>query len=335
MQSGCDRQLPNIILTNFNVPPKYKAELEDPRWGHIVINAKETGPKSIDFDKVDIMILVGDFVSGGGLGFSPSDATNLKLFQTLSAGVDQFDLSVVPEKAIICSNVGAYAGPMAESVFAFILSFAKNLPSLQEELRQGDFPRWTKRGMFLKGKTLGVIGAGGIGKATARLARAFGMKVLGIASRQRDIEGFDFVGTLGDLDYLLRESDIVVISIPSTVHTRGLINRERLNIMKRNAILVNVARGSIIVEKDLYDHLKDNPEFRAGIDVWWKYPKKDEKFQPEYPFMSLKNVLFTPHVSWNVPEVDGIALGSALENIVRYLNGQELRGVVNRSDYRF
>jgi glycerate dehydrogenase len=244
-------------------------------------------------------------------------------------------MSTIPKGAVICSNIGAFAEPMAESVFAFILSFAKNLPSLQEDLRRGEFTRWTKRGIFLKGKTIGIIGAGGIGRATAKLAKAFGMKTLGIASTPREIENFDFVGTLGDLDYLLRESDFVVISIPLTIRTRGLITRDKLSEMKPSAILVNVARGPVIVEKDLYEHLRANPEFRAGIDVWWKYPKKGEKFQPDYPFTSLSNVLATPHVSWNVPEIDSAAIGSALDNVLRFLSGQELRGVVNRSDYGF
>ena len=322
-----------IILTNFDVPDDYKIRLEDPRWNHKVVSVKGGGPKNVDFGKVDVIVMGGDSATYELLGFSPADAKNLRLFQTVSAGVNQFDLSAVPKGAVICSNVGAFAEPMAESVFAFVLSFAKNLPSLQEDLKRGDFPRWKKPGMFLKGKTMGVIGAGGIGIATARLAKAFGMRVLGIASNARTVKDFDFVGTLKDLDYLLRESDVVVISIPLKISTRGLINREKLNEMKRSAILVNVARGPIIVEKDLYEHLKENPEFCAGIDVWWKYPKKGEKFQPDYPFTSLSNVLVMPHVSAHVPETNLIAMGGAFENVLRFLAGEELRGVVDRSDY--
>jgi phosphoglycerate dehydrogenase-like enzyme len=325
-----------IIATNVEIPQDYKAKLEDPRWNHKVVNIRRVSLGEIDFGKVDVIIMGGGHAIDMTSGFKSSDARNLKLFQTLSAGVDQFDLSAIPKGATVCSNVGAFAEPMAESVFAFILSFAKNLPSLQEELRRGEFPQWTaRRGTFLKGKTIGVIGAGGIGRATAKLARAFGMRTLGIASKARDIQNFDFVGNLGDLDYLLRESDFVVISIPLTTRTRGLINRDKLNEMKPSAILVNVARGPIVVEKDLYEHLKANTEFRAGIDVWWKYPKKGEKFQPDYPFTSLSNVLATPHVSWNVPEIDLAFVASAVENVLRFLSGQELRGVVNRSEYEF
>ena len=231
-----------IILTNFEIPPNYKTRLEDPTWNHRVLNVRSTSPEKIDLTKVDVIVMVGDIHARDAMGFKPLDAKNLRLFQTVSAGVDQFDLAAIPNEAIVCSNVGAFAEPMAESVFAFILSFAKNLPSLQEDLRRGDFPRRTKRGMFLKGKTLGIVGAGGIGRATARLAKAFGMKVMGIATKPRSLENFDFVGTLDDLDYLLRESDAVVVSIPLTLRTRGLITREKLNEMRRNAILVNVAR---------------------------------------------------------------------------------------------
>ena len=325
----------HIILTDFEVPTKYKTRLENPQWNHKVINLKRVNLQDIDLEKVDIIVVVGD-VLGDPLGFRPSEATrNLKLFQTLTAGVDQLDLSVIPEGAVICSNAGAYAEPMAEFVFAFILALAKNLPSLQEEMRQGNFPRQSAQATFLKGKTIGIIGAGGIGRATAKIAKAFGMRAFGIAARPRSIDNFDFVGTLDDLDYLLRESDFIVISIPLTPRTRALINRERLNMMKRGSVLINVARGPIIVEKDLYDHLKENPEFKAGIDVWWRYPSKGEKFKPDYPFDSLKNVLLTPHISWKVPEADDKSLGDALENVVRFLAGQELRGTVNRSDYGY
>lgn len=317
-----------MILTNIEIPPSQKIRLEGAPWSYEVVSLSEARLRKINFEDVDVMIM------GGEPGLRPSErAKNLRLFQTLSAGVDHFDLSSIPDGAVICSNVGAYAEPIAETVFAFVLAFAKDLPSLQTELQGGGFPRWDKRGIFLKGKTMGVIGAGGIGRATARLAKAFGMKVFGIASRPRSIENFDFVGSLNDLDYLMRESDVVVISIPLTLRTKGLINRQRLNQMKQNAILVNVARGPVIVEKDLYDHLRKNPDFRAGIDVWWKYPKKGEKFEPDYPFAALKNVLMTPHSSAMVPEIDVLGVARAVDNVIDFLRGQEPRGVVNRSDY--
>lgn len=320
-----DRQ---VVLTDFEIPPSQKSRLEDPQWNHRVVDLKKIGVEEVDLAKVDIMIL------GSETHFRPVEKTkNLRFVQTLSAGVDHLDLTAFTEDTTVCSNVGAFSEPIAETVFAFVLAFAKNLPSLQEELRDGRFPRWVTKGIFLKGKTMGVVGAGGIGKATAKLATAFGMRILGIASRPRDIEGFDFVGSLDDLDYLLRESDFVVISIPLTLRTKGLINLEKLRKMKRNAILVNVARGPVVVERDLYDHLKTNPEFKACIDVWWKYPKKDEKFNPDYPFASLKNVLLTPHSSAAVPEINDIAAKSAVDNVVRFMQGQEPRGIVNRSDY--
>lgn len=323
--SGNDVQ---IVLTDFELPPAEKARLEDPRWHHRLVNVKEAGLDEVDLDEVDAMIL------GSTPRFKPVEKTkNLKFVQTITAGVDQIDLSVFPEETIVCSNAGAFAEPMAETVFAFLLAFAKNLPSFQDELKAGGFPRWTTKGIFLKGKTIGVIGAGGIGRATAKLAKGFGMRVIGIASRPRKIDDFDSVGTLDDLDRLLSESDFVVVSIPLTVRTRGLINRKKLNKMKKNAIFVNVARGPVVVEKDLYDHLKENPEFRAGIDVWWKYPKKGEQFRPDYPFPSLKNVLMTPHSSAMVPEVNDMAAAKAVDNVIRFFRGQSPTGVVNRSEY--
>jgi phosphoglycerate dehydrogenase-like enzyme len=259
---------------------------------------------------------------------------NLRLIQTISAGVNHLDFSLIPPKVKVCGNVGAFAPQMAEHVFGMILYFAKNLQLEHEKLAKGVFDRNTKS-IFLKGKTIGILGAGGIGQAVAKLAKAFGMKTLGINRSGTSVPHFDSVYKMGKVDLVLNRSDFVVVSLPLTNKTRNLIDAERLRLMKPNCVLVNVARGAIINQRDLYYHLKENPNFRCALDVWWNYPERHSasNFAQDYPFFELPNFLGSPHNSGEVPEDRVNSSLAALENITRYVRGQPLDGAVDRSEY--
>ncbi|MGI0085562.1 MAG: NAD(P)-dependent oxidoreductase, partial [Nitrososphaerales archaeon] len=118
-----------------------------------------------------------------------------------------------------------------------------------------------------------------------------------------------------------------------SVKTKGLIDRSKLGQMKEDCILVNVARAAIVVEEDLYDHLKAHPTFRAGFDVWWEGPKKGHAFAERFPFLELENFLGTPHVAGDVVESIDLASNSLVDNVIRYLDNRPLKGVANRDDY--
>jgi phosphoglycerate dehydrogenase-like enzyme len=138
---------------------------------------------------------------------------------------------------------------------------------------------------------------------------------------------------MDDLRRVLGASDVVVLTVPLTTTTRGLIGQRELDWMKRDAILINVARGAVIDQKALYEHLKKNPSFRVGIDTWWSEPSHHERFCLEFPFFQLSNVIGSPH---NADHVSGMRLRAthmALENVYSYLLGRKLRGVVPRGDY--
>jgi len=260
---------------------------------------------------------------------------NLKLIQTISAGVDYVKFENIPEKILVCGNVGAFSEPIAEHVFAMILAFAKDLFVHQKELSNGFFNQHENH-MFLKGKNITILGAGGIGQAVARLAMSFQMNVFGVNSMGKEVPNFRRITTLENVDRLLPISDVVVIALPLTLKTRGVIDSAKLNKMKEDAILVNIARGAIIVERDLYEHLVKHPKFRAGLDVWWgRRPRagEGEKFTLNHPFFELPNFIGTPHVSGNVPESVGIASMFAVENIIRFVKNRELKGIMDRRDY--
>jgi phosphoglycerate dehydrogenase-like enzyme len=146
-------------------------------------------------------------------------------------------------------------------------------------------------------------------------------------------ETVEFVGTPRDLDQVLAVSDIVVVALPLTKQTRGLIGRRELELMKPDAILVNVARGAVVEERALYEHLRSHPEFSAAIDAWWDEPFGHGEFRTNFPFFDLPNLLGSPHNSAFVPGVELEGVRRAAENVLRYLHGRQTTGVVRREDY--
>jgi phosphoglycerate dehydrogenase-like enzyme len=267
-------------------------------------------------------------VPAGALG----EAARLGFVQLLSAGVDALDFSAVPERLMLASNAGAYAAAMSEHVMAMTLSLAKRLPQRHAALAAGRFDKWAPS-LVLDGAVCAILGLGGIGVATARLMRAFGARIHAVNRTGQTGEPVEFAGTLADLDRVLSAADVLVISLPLTLATRGLLGRRELALMKPAAIVVNVARGAIVDQGALYEHLRAHPQFSAGIDTWWREPSGEVAFQPDYPFLSLPNVLGSPHNSSIVPGTMLSAARLAAENVRRYLRGEAVTGVVRRADY--
>jgi len=255
-----------------------------------------------------------------------------RMMQLLSAGADQVPFSSLSPDLVIASNVGAYAESMAEHALAMILAVTKNLVDRHEKLREGIFDQSNVNRM-LRGSSCAILGFGGIGKATARLLRCFGVKIYGVNTTGKTDERVEFIGTLKDLEHVLEVANIILIALPLTNSTRGLIGGRELAWMKDDTILVNVARGEIIDEGSLYQKLKANPNFTAAIDAWWIEPLRHGAFRTNYPFLTLPNVLGSPHNS-------AISAGSSLEatrraaeNVKRFLNHEPVTGVVKSVDY--
>jgi phosphoglycerate dehydrogenase-like enzyme len=265
----------------------------------------------------------------------PQDYPHLRrvlFIQLLSAGADHMPFADLSPRIIVASNPGAYAAPMAEHVLAMTLALSKHLLVQQQKLKQGQFDQFTPN-RLLSGMTAGILGYGGIGRATARLMRAFGMRIYAINTSGTSPEPADFLGTLRDLERVLRESDVVVLCLPLTRITRGFIGKKELEWMKPDAILVNVARGALLDEEALYTHVQSHPNFLLGIDAWWSEPFLAGHFRMEYPFLELPNVLGSPH---NSGVVRGVLMGAsrqAAENIKRFLKGEQVVGIARREDY--
>jgi len=259
---------------------------------------------------------------------------SLEFIQTLYAGVEKTPFHRLPPGALLASNAGTFADPLSEQVLPLALACAKRLFPKFGLMREGRFDR-SATNRFLSGGVCLIVGFGGIGKAVARRMRALGMKVWGVNRSGRSSEPADRLGTLEDLDAMLPEADVTVLCLPLTPQSRGLIGKERLERMNPDAMLVNVGRGALVEEEDLYRHLQAHPGCFYGADVWWNEPEEGEPFSLRFPFLDLPNVAATPHNADRVPGMDRQATEVAARNIRRFLEGAAPLNVVNPADYGF
>ena len=254
------------------------------------------------------------------------------LIQLLSAGVDQVPLDQIPDGVAVASNAGAYAEPMAEHVLALTLALAKRLRQNHAALARGVFDQQTPT-RSVRGSLVGILGFGGVGQASARLFRALGARVHAINRSGRTEATVDRIGTIENLDELLGAADILVVSLPLTRTTDGLIGRRELSLMKLDAILVNVARAAIIDEDALCEHLERTRSFSAGIDAWWEEPRGQGAFATRRPLLDLPNVIGSPHNSAIVAGSLAEAARRAADNVARHLRGEPVQNLVDPSDY--
>ncbi|HUI86039.1 MAG TPA: 2-hydroxyacid dehydrogenase [Nitrososphaerales archaeon] len=266
-----------------------------------------------------------------------SRLNRLRFIQLRLAGANHVPVKLIPEGVVICSNAGGFSQGVAEYAWGLLLAAAKRVVVFDANLKAGKFSREFRARvgaevLLLKGKTLGVIGYGGIGRSVASIGRAFGMEVNAFSRHpEADAGAVIFQGREGLL-HVLRTSDAVVLSIPLTNKTAGLIGASELGVMRPGAILVNVAREEIVDEPALYTHLKTNPGFTYATDVW-RLVDGAESFSSSVPLLSLDNFVGTPHVSGPSESPTGEPMRLAVENLLRYLRGETPKNVVDRSEY--
>jgi phosphoglycerate dehydrogenase-like enzyme len=270
-----------------------------------------------------------------GRDLRPGETAHIRsarLIQFLTAGIDFVKLRELPPGIAVASNGGAYAEPMAEHALAMTLAAAKRLMAEHAALARGEFNQQT-RNRTLAGKICGVLGFGGIGVATARLMRAVGMRIHAINRSGQSEEPADWIGPVAELGRMLEVADVLVVCTPLTPATRNLIGARELDVMKPDAILVNLARGEIIQEAALFAHLQSHPHFFACIDAWWVEPVRHGTFQTGFPFLALPNVLGSPHNSASVPGTTAVALRRATANIRRALTAEPPRYILAPEDW--
>ncbi len=249
-------------------------------------------------------------------------APQLKWLHTGSAG---FDWVMVPEVEaqgiVVTRSLDVMSIPMAEFVLAAMLQHAKNLPKLAaaQARREWTLPLHQE----LRGKEVLVVGAGSIGTRVAGLCRAFGMRVVGVNRSGGTNAAFDELHSADALDLLLPTADYVVLTAPGTSETQGLLDARRFGLMKQGAYLVNVARGTLVVEDALLAALASGHLAGACLDAYAVEPLPEDS-----PLWSAENVLISPHTSYRTPEIRGRVFDEFAANLRSHLAGGPLAGLM-------
>jgi len=266
-------------------------------------------------------------VEGEVLFTIPWDLPNLehvlgrgvRWIHTLGTGVDRFPLALVGDRTLTCSR-GASAVPIAEWVLAQMLAYEKHLP--EAWITEGPDQWHTAQLGGLAGRTLGLVGLGGIGAAVASRAVPFGMRVLGLRrSPQPPPPG---VERAEDLDEVLAVTDHLVLTAPGTTETRHLMNAAAFAKVKPGVHLVNIARGSLVDQDALRDALEAGQVAMASLDAVDPEPLPAGHWMYEHP-----RVRLSPHISWSMPGASDVLVTTFIENLRRYLAGEPLEGVVD------
>ena len=256
-----------------------------------------------------------------------SAAKKLKLVCVFATGYDNIDICAAKERNVAVCNVPGYStDSVALFTIATTLALVTHLEEYNNFVRSGEYSasgtpnRLVPVYHEIKGKTWGIVGLGNIGRAVARVAEAFGARV--IANKRTPVDDYECV----DIDTLCRESDIITIHCPLNDESRNLINKDKIALMKENVIIVNEARGAVINDVDIVDAIKTKKIAAFGSDVYTTEP-----FGCDHPFYEIKkydNVLLTPHAAWGSYESRARCIGIICENIASYINGGKKNRVV-------
>ncbi len=235
------------------------------------------------------------------LGCTWSVFTHLEAIQACTAGLNHMGWDDLPDVPV-GSTPGGTAQPISEYVLACILEWARGLRFHTEAIKKGDF-RLGAPVRSLASLRVGLVGFGGIGRATLELLQGFGCTVEAVSRSRPEDERLAWAGTLADRSEMMGRCDVTVVCLPLTAQTEGLLGLDELAAMPRSSLLINVARGPIVDEGALFAWLDQSRHHRAALDVWWQYPSQGRPF--EMPFERLENVIMTPH---NSPNVEGFRL---------------------------
>ncbi|MET0216217.1 MAG: hydroxyacid dehydrogenase [Vicinamibacterales bacterium] len=241
----------------------------------------------------------------------------LRLISIWGTGTDNVDLDAARRQGIRVTNTpGVSAVAVAEHTLALMMAVAKRTVEVDQQVRQGRWPRAMVT--QLRGKTLGLIGTGAIGREVARLGSGIGMRVIAWTFHPRGD-----VAEWVSFDEVFRQCDVLSVHVRLSTETSGLIRREHLDLMKPGAILINTARGGIVREADLVQALLTNRIAGAGLDVF-----ETEPLPSESPLFAIPNVVLTPHAAGITPEATEAGLALAIENVFAFLAGEPTNVVV-------
>ena len=313
------------LLEPLRVPESLIEELSAPlkEAGHDFVYYDE---KTIDVDELakrsedaDIVIIANNPYPKEAF----TNAKNLKLINVAFTGVDHVDQEAAKEQDVQIANAAGYSNTaVAELVIGLTLDVYRGISFGNDSIQQGE-EVMLYQGNEIRGKTVGIIGTGSIGLETAKLFKAFGARLIGYnrSKRQEAKElGLEYVS----LDELMTQSDIISLHLPLNDETKNTLSREKLEMMKESAVLINAARGPIIDNDALAELLNEGKIAGAGIDVFDMEPP----IPADYPLLSAKNALLTPHVAYLTDESMVARAHIAFENFEKFIEGNP-QNIVN------
>jgi len=244
-------------------------------------------------------------------------ATKCQIIARVGVGLDNIDQTAAKEKNIrVINAVEGAMNAVAELVLGFMLSLAREIPRADREVRNGNWIKKELMGTELRGKYLGIVGLGNIGKRLGRLARALNMNIIGFDVAPIDEEFSKEIGLMkADLGTLLASSDYVSLHVPLLDSTKHMINSEKMSTMKNTARIINTSRGGVIDENALYEFLKDGKLGGAALDVFEVEPATSNKLA------TLPNFISTPHMGAQTKEAQSLAANVIAEKIIQILRG--------------
>ncbi|MEK5444654.1 C-terminal binding protein [Fredinandcohnia sp. FSL W7-1320] len=253
---------------------------------------------------------------------------NCKVIARYGIGFDTVDIDAATEKGIFVTNVTDYClDEVADHAVAMLLTLARKIVTLNNSVKSGEWDYKVSKPIYrLKNRALGLVGFGNIPRNVAKKAQAFGLKVIAydpfVPAEVAEEMNVDLV----ELDELCRRSDFISIHTPLNKHTRGMVGFEQFNLMKKEACIINTARGPIIDEQALIEALEQKKIAAAALDVLEKEP-----INSDHPLLRMENVLLTPHVAFYSEESEMDLKQKTAQNVVDVLKGQLPKYLVNRS----
>ena len=321
-----------VVLMHFDAPSREKLEKALP--GCRIVYAFDTSLNYLDREPFDRDTYGADLEDADAVvGNPPADLLpgmkNLKLLQLFSAGTEPYSLpGVLPEGAKLTNSSGAFGKAISEHMLAALLTLTKKLHLYRDDMREG---LWRDRGSVssLTDMTVLSVGMGDIGTQFLHLAKLLGAHTVGVRRSSLTGPGWvDEVHLTEDLDSLLPRADAVALSVPGNAETKGMFGEERLRLMKKGAVLLNVGRGSAVDSDALCRVLEEGWLSGAALDV-----TDPEPLPPEHPLWKCENALITPHVSgfYHLRETYDRIVAIAVENLVRFRDGRPLLTPVDPS----
>lgn len=314
-----------VVLNGLTLNPGDLSWDEVKALGEVTIYPTSNREEAIErAHGADVLLALKTRIDEEFLAANPS----IRYIGMLSTGYNLVREEAVKKRGIVVTNIPTYGSEaVAQHAFALLLDITNRVELHNRRVRRGEWSfdeKWAREGyrlIELRGKTMGVVGYGAIGREVARIAQAFGMTVL---AHNRTKSKVPETGTLryAELDELLEKSDVISLHMPLTKENRGMIDARAISKMKDGAILLNTSRGALIDEEALYDGLKSGKLYAAGLDVTAKEPTP-----LDCPLRELENCIITPHIGWAPTETRARLLSIAVDNLRAWMEGNPKNAV--------